>query len=120
MLRTVPISVSHCHNTHLALLLPFALTGAVLECFIKVIDLTISQGTLNGLVFYANIVKANEYLLYNDKSPGCVHCMAQPRLGNRDLLFQWSDCLWEDVAAVCVSSLHLEHCRSDHYPSKVQ
>ena len=57
----------HCPNTHLALLLPFALAGVVLVCFIKVIDLTISQGTLNGLVFYANIVKANEYLLYNDK-----------------------------------------------------
>ena len=57
----------HCPNTHLALLLPFALTGAVLVCFIKVIDLTISQGTLNGLVFYANVVKANEYLLYNEK-----------------------------------------------------
>ena len=57
----------HCPNTHLALLLPFTLTGAVLVCFIKVIDLTISQGTLNGLVFYANVVKANEYLLYNEK-----------------------------------------------------
>ena len=56
-----------CPNTHLALLLPFALTGAVLVCFIKVIDVTISQGTLNGLVFYANVVKANEYLLYNEK-----------------------------------------------------
>ena len=56
-----------CPNTHLALLLSFALTGAVLVCFIKVIDLTISQGTLNGLVFYANVVKANEYLLYNEK-----------------------------------------------------
>ena len=57
----------HCPNTQLALLLPFALTGAVLVCFIKVIDLTLSQGTLNGLVFYANVVKANEYLLYNEK-----------------------------------------------------
>ena len=57
----------HCPNTPLALFLPFALTGAVLVCFIKVIDLTISQGTLNGLVFYANVVKANEYLLYNEK-----------------------------------------------------
>ena len=56
-----------CPNTHLALLLPFALAGVVLVCFIKVIDLTISQGTLNGLIFYANIVKANEYLLYNEK-----------------------------------------------------
>ena len=57
----------HCPNTHLALLLPFALAGIVLVCFIKIIDLTISQGTLNGLIFYANVVKANEYLLYNEK-----------------------------------------------------
>ena len=56
-----------CHNTNIALLLPFALAGGVLVCFIKVIDLTISQGTLNGLIFYANVVKANEYLLYNEK-----------------------------------------------------
>ena len=56
----------HCPNTHISLLLPFALAGVVLVCFIKVLDLTISQGTLNGLVFYANVVKANEYLLYNE------------------------------------------------------
>ena len=57
----------HCPNTHLALLLPFVLAGGVLVCFIKVIDLTIPQGTLNGLIFYANIFKANEYLLFNEK-----------------------------------------------------
>ena len=56
----------HCPSTHISLLLPFALAGVVLVCFIKVLDLTISQGTLNGLVFYANVVKANEYLLYNE------------------------------------------------------
>ena len=57
----------NCSNTNLALLLPFALAGCVLVCFIKVIDLTIPQGTLNGLIFYANIVQANEYLLFNEK-----------------------------------------------------
>ena len=57
----------HCSNSPLALILPFALAGVVLVCFIKVIDLTISQGTLNGLVFFANIVKANEYLLLQEK-----------------------------------------------------
>ena len=56
-----------CPNTHLALILPFALAGVVIVCFIKVIDLTISQGTLNGLIFYANVVKANEYLLFTEK-----------------------------------------------------
>ena len=57
----------HCSNTYLALLIPFSLAGVILVCFIKVIDLTISQGTLNGLVFFANIVKANEYLLLQEK-----------------------------------------------------
>ena len=42
------------------------MAGIVLVCFIKVIDLTLSEGTLNGLIFYANIVKANEYI-YNEK-----------------------------------------------------
>ena len=57
----------HCPNTNIALILPFAMAGVVLVCFIKVLDLTIFQGTLNGLIFYANIVKANEYLLFDEK-----------------------------------------------------
>ena len=56
----------HCPNTHLALLLPFALAGVAIVFFIKVIDLTISQGTLNGLIFYANTIKANEHLLFTE------------------------------------------------------
>ena len=51
-----------CSNKYLALLIPFALAGPALVFFIKLLDLTISQGTINGLIFYANIVKANEYM----------------------------------------------------------
>ena len=50
-----------CSNKYLALLIPLTLAGPVLVFSIKLLDLTISQGTLNGLIFYANIVKANEY-----------------------------------------------------------
>ena len=35
--------------------------------FIKVTDLTISQGTLNSFIFYANVIKANEHLLFPEK-----------------------------------------------------
>ena len=56
-----------CSNTHIALLLPFAISGVVLVAFIKLTDLTVSQGTLNGLIFYANVIKANEHLLLPDK-----------------------------------------------------
>ena len=56
----------HCPNTNIALLIPHALAGVVLVFFIKVLDLTISQGTLNGLIYYANIVKANDFLLLTE------------------------------------------------------
>ena len=55
-----------CSNTYLTLLVPFALAGVVLVFFIKFLDLTISQGFINGFIFYANIVKANEHLLVPD------------------------------------------------------
>ena len=51
-----------CSNKYLALLIPFALAGPALVFFIKLLDLTISQGTINRLIFYANIAKANEYI----------------------------------------------------------
>ena len=51
-----------CSSIHLLLLVPFALSGIVLVFFIKVLDITISQGYINGFIFYANIVKANEHL----------------------------------------------------------
>ena len=51
-----------CSNKYLALLIPFALAGPVLVGFIKSLDLTISQGTLNGLIFYANVIQANRYI----------------------------------------------------------
>ena len=53
-----------CSNKYLALLIPLTLAGPVLVFFIKLLDLTISQGTLNGLIFYANIVKGNEYIFF--------------------------------------------------------
>ena len=44
-----------CSNKYLALLIPLALAGPALVFCIKFLDVTISQGTLNGLIFYANI-----------------------------------------------------------------
>ena len=51
-----------CSNKYLALLIPFALVGVVLVFFIKLLDLTVSHGLINGLIFYANIIKPNEHI----------------------------------------------------------
>ena len=49
-----------CSNEYLALLIPFTLAGPALVGFIKLLDITISEGTINGIVFYANIIQANQ------------------------------------------------------------
>ena len=52
-----------CSNTYLLLLIPFAVAGPVLVAFIKVLDITISHGLINGLIFYANIISPNEHIV---------------------------------------------------------
>ena len=51
-----------CSNKYLSLLIPFTLAGPVLVGFIKLLDLTVSQGTMNGLIFYVNVIQANRYV----------------------------------------------------------
>ena len=57
-----------CCNVYLALLIPFTLAGPALVCFIKLLDITISQGTMNGFVFYANTIQANQDIFLPWKS----------------------------------------------------
>ena len=47
-----------CSNNFLLLILAFAVAGLVLVAFLSVLNLTVSVGTINGLIFYANIVQA--------------------------------------------------------------
>ena len=54
----------NCSNSYLSLLIPFALSGLSLVFFIKILNLTVSQGTMNGLIFYANIVVANRSIFF--------------------------------------------------------
>ena len=54
-----------CSNTYLTLLIPFAIAGFILVFFLTFLNLiTVSQVTTNGLIFYANIVKANEAVFF--------------------------------------------------------
>ena len=51
-----------CSNKNLALIIPFLLAGVVLVFFLKISNLTTSEGFINSLVFYASVVKANEHI----------------------------------------------------------
>ena len=56
-------------NVYILLIFPFALAGLVLVVFVFVLNLTVSVGTINGLIFYANIVKLYEPLFSTEPIP---------------------------------------------------
>ena len=53
-----------CTNNYIALIIPFALAGIALIAFIIALNLTVSVGTINGLIFYANVVKIYEPIFF--------------------------------------------------------
>jgi len=53
-----------CSNSHLSLLILFAVLGLTLVCLIKAFNLTVAEGAINGLIFYANIVGANQTIFF--------------------------------------------------------
>ena len=52
------------NNNHLGLVIFFTFAGLLLVVFIKVFNMTVSQGTINGLIFYANIVWAYQDVVF--------------------------------------------------------
>jgi len=74
-----------CSNWWLFLIPLFAFAGIALVFLLTVFNLTISIGTINGLIFYANIVRANTAVFFPPTQTHCCHyskCLyglAQPR-----------------------------------------
>ena len=52
------------NNNGLSLILFFIAAGFLLVFFIKILDLTVTKGTINGLIFYANIAWAYKSILF--------------------------------------------------------
>ena len=48
-----------CSNVYLLLTIPFALAGVVLVFLLLKCNLAVSVGSINGLIFYVNIIQAN-------------------------------------------------------------
>ena len=54
-----------CKDSFLSLLLVFAVLGILLVAVIKLLNLTVTSGTINGLIFYANVVWRNNAILFS-------------------------------------------------------
>ena len=53
-----------CSNIYILLFIPFAVAGVVLIIVMLKCNLTVSTGTLDGLIFYANIIRANHAVYF--------------------------------------------------------
>ena len=54
-----------CSNIWLITLVMFALLGALLVVALFLLNLTVTQGTLYGLIFYANIIQVNSSIFFH-------------------------------------------------------
>ena len=57
-----------CSNSNLALLPAFVFAGIALVLLLLVLRLTVAAGTINGLIFYANIVGVNSVVFFQPKT----------------------------------------------------
>jgi len=53
-----------CSSLNILLLIPFALAGIALVLLLLIFKLTVAAGTINGLIFYANIVTVNHAIFF--------------------------------------------------------
>ena len=61
-----------CSNNWLALFTMFVVAGVVLVAFLLKCNLTVAVGTLNGLIFYANIIAVNRAILFPQDKTKCL------------------------------------------------
>ena len=54
----------HCSNIYLLLVLVFAVLGVLLVLVMFVINLTVTDGTINGFIFYVNIASFNDSIFF--------------------------------------------------------
>ena len=52
-----------CSNSYLALIIAFAVAGVALVLCLFILKLTVAVGTINGLIFYVNLVQVNSSIL---------------------------------------------------------
>ena len=73
---SLAIGTSHCikcsNNNNLALLIFFAAAGVLLVIFITSMNLTVTPGLINGVIFYANILWVYNSVILPNESTGLM------------------------------------------------
>ena len=56
----------HCSSIYLLLIIPIAIAGVILVLLLFVLNLTVTDGTINGFILYANIISINTPVFFTE------------------------------------------------------
>ena len=56
----------HCSSVYLLLIIPIAMAGILLVLILFLLNLTVTDGTINAFIFYANIISINSTTFFPD------------------------------------------------------
>ena len=54
----------HCSNVYLLLVIPIAVAGLVLVSLLFILNLTVTDGDINGFILYVNIISINNHVFF--------------------------------------------------------
>ena len=91
-----------CSNISILLIVVFILAGAALVLVIVVLNMTLSLGVINGLIFYGNIIKINEDIFFPQ---GPIPVLSQ-YISWINLDFGIEACFYDGMTALAKAWLH--------------
>jgi len=59
----------HCSSVYLLLIVPVAVTGLFLVFVLFALNLTVTNGAINGLIFYVNVISINTSIFFSESTP---------------------------------------------------
>ena len=86
-----------CSNFWLFLNIPFAFAGILLVFLLTILNITVSEGTLSGIIFYCNIIENNLSLFLPDKEIVFVTRLLKMFISLMNLEIELSLCLFNGM-----------------------
>ena len=86
-----------CNNTSLLLIPLFAIMGILLVVLLMALNMTVTEGTINGLLFYANIVQISNRVFFRGNQISFLTQLFKGFIAWLNLDFGMSTCLYKGM-----------------------
>ena len=96
-------SCKRCSNDWLATILLYAILGIILVIILYLVRLTVTMGTINGLIFFCNVMSINERLFFNTEDSQFLFLRAFISIINLDLGFEM--CFYNEMSQIAKTGL---------------